>query len=66
MSLRIFHVIFITVSIALSVFVAVWGVREYLATRSSGALALTAVFLAGGVMLVLYAGRAFRKLKDLS
>jgi hypothetical protein len=66
MSLRIFHVIFITVSIALSVFVAIWGVREYMATRSTGALALVVVFVAGGVALVLYAGRAFRKLKDLS
>ena len=66
MSLRIFHVIFITVSIALSIFVAVWGVREYMATRSTGALALVFVFLAGGVALVLYAGKAFRKLKDLS
>jgi hypothetical protein len=66
MSLRIFHVIFITVSIALSVFVAIWGVREFMATRSTGALALAVVFLLGGVALVLYAGRAFRKLKDLS
>jgi hypothetical protein len=66
MSLRIFHVIFITVSIALSVFVAIWGVREFMATRSTGALALAVVFLAGGVALVWYAGKAFRKLKDLS
>jgi len=66
MSLRIFHVVFITVSIALSIFVAVWGVREFVATRSTGALALVVVFLAGGVALVLYAGKAFRKLKDLS
>jgi hypothetical protein len=66
MSLRIFHVIFITVSIALSVFVAIWGVREFMATRSTGALALAVVFVLGGVALVFYAGRAFRKLKDLS
>ena len=66
MSLRIFHVIFITVSIALSIFVAIWGVREYVATHSTGALALAVVFLAGGAALVWYAGRAFRKLKDLS
>jgi hypothetical protein len=66
MSLRIFHIIFITVSIALSVFVAIWGVREFMLTHSSGALILAIVFLAGGVALVLYAGKAFRKLKDLS
>jgi hypothetical protein len=66
MSLRIFHVVFITVSIALSVFVAIWGVREYMATRSLGALGLAAVFVLGGVVLVVYAGKAFGKLKDLS
>ncbi|PYQ51257.1 MAG: hypothetical protein DMF59_08455 [Acidobacteria bacterium] len=66
MSLRIFHVIFITVSIALTLFVTIWGVREYMATRNGSALALAIVFLAGGVALVLYAGKAFRKLKDLS
>jgi len=66
MSLRIFHVVFITVSIALTVFVAIWGVREFLATRSGSALALALVFLAGGVALVIYANRVFRKLKELS
>lgn len=65
MSLRIFHVIFITVSIALSVFVTVWGVREFLASHSNGALVLAVVFLLGGVVLVIYANRAFRKLRDL-
>ncbi len=65
MSLRIFHIIFVTVSIALSVFVTIWGVREFIATRSNGALGLAIVFLMGGVALVLYAGRVFRKLRDL-
>ena len=65
MSLRIFHIVFVTVSIALSVFVTIWGVREFLATRSTGALALAFVFLALGVTLVFYAGRVFRKLKEL-
>jgi hypothetical protein len=65
MSLRIFHIVFVTVSIALSVFVTIWGVREFLATRSAGALVLAAVFLALGVLLVFYAGKVFRKLKEL-
>ena len=65
MSLRIFHVVFITVSIALSIFVAIWGVREFVVSRSGGALALAVVFLVGGAALVAYAGRAFRKLRDL-
>ena len=65
MSLRIFHIIFITVSIALTIYVTLWGVREYLATRSTGALSLAIVFLLCGIGLCAYAGRAFRKLKDL-
>jgi len=65
MSLRIFHIVFVTVSIALSIFVTIWGVREFIATRSSGAIALSAAFLACGVVLVFYAGRVFRKLREL-
>ena len=66
MSLRIFHIVFITVSIALSIFVAIWGVREFLATRSGGALALAILFSVCGIALVVYASRAFDKLKDVS
>ena len=65
MSLRIFHIVFVTVSIALSVFVTIWGVREFLSSRSSGALILALVFLALGVLLVFYAGRVFKKLREL-
>ena len=65
MSLRVFHVVFIIICIALSLYVAVWGVREYLVVHSSSALGLAAVFLVGGAVLVAYAGRAFRKLRDL-
>lgn len=65
MSLRVFHIIFIIVCIALCLYVSVWGVREYAATRSGAALGMTAVFVLGGVALVIYSGKAFRKLKDL-
>ena len=65
MSLRIFHIVFVTLSIALSVFVTIWGVREFLSSRSVGALVLALVFLALGVTLVFYAGKVFRKLKEL-
>ena len=65
MSLRVFHVIFIVVCIALCLYVAIWGIREYMLSRSLGALAMTAVFVAGGGVLVAYSGKAFRKLRDL-
>ncbi len=65
MSLRVFHVIFIIVCIALCLYVSVWGVREYMATRSVAALGMTAAFVVGGALLVAYSGKAFRKLRDL-
>ena len=66
MSLRIFHVIFIIASIVLSLFVAVWAIREYQTTHSSGALALGIVFVIGGIAMVVYGQRWFKKLKELS
>lgn len=65
MSLRVFHVIFILVCIALCLYVGVWGVREYMATHSNGALALTASFVVAGLALIVYSTRVFRKLGDL-
>lgn len=66
MSLRIFHVIFIVVSVILSLFVAVWSVREYQATHSVAALVLGGVFVIAGGAMVEYGRRWFRKLKELS
>ncbi len=65
MSLRIFHIVFIIASFGLSLFVTLWGVREFMATRSGGALALAIVFLVAAVALIAYSFRAFAKLKEL-
>jgi hypothetical protein len=65
MSLRLFHIVFIIASFGLSVFVALWGFREWSASHSSGALALAGVFALCGVALVLYGMRAVRKLREL-
>jgi hypothetical protein len=61
MSLRIFHIIFISVSVALCIFVALWGVRQ---STSSGAV-LAAVFFLSAVALLVYGKKVFRKLKEL-
>lgn len=66
MSLRIFHVVFIIASIVLSLFVAVWALREYQATHSVSALALGIVFVVAGIAMVAYGRRWFKKLKELS
>ena len=65
MSLRVFHIVFIIAAFGLSLFVALWGFREYAATRSNGALALAVVFVACGALLVWYGFVAVRKLREL-
>ncbi len=65
MSLRIFHIVFIIAAFGLSLFVALWGFREYAATRSGGALALAVVFALCGALLVWYGMVAVKKLREL-
>ena len=60
LSLRSFHLFFIAVSVLLAVWVGVWGVQSYLATKSAGDLALGVFFFVLGVVLLLY-GRSVRR-----
>jgi hypothetical protein len=65
MSLRVFHIVFISVSVALTLYLAVWGVREFMASRSSLGITMAVVGLVGGVSLIWYGKRVFSKLKEL-
>ena len=65
MSLRAFHIIFIIATIVLSLYVALWGIREFSAERSLGALALAAVFLVAAVALMIYGKKTLTKFKEL-
>ena len=65
MSLRVFHVIFIIVCVAFSLFMAIWGVREYLSEHTSTALAVAIIFSLAAVGLLVYGVKAFQKLKDI-
>jgi uncharacterized PurR-regulated membrane protein YhhQ (DUF165 family) len=65
MSLRAFHIIFVIVTIALSLFVTMWGIREFRQAQSGGALALAAVFLLTAVALSVYGKKVYVKLKEL-
>ena len=58
MSLRIFHIVFVMVCVALSIFVAAWG-------RKNQATALMVTFAIFAVALIVYGASAFRKLKEL-
>ncbi len=65
MSLRAFHIIFVIVTVALSLYVAVWGIREFARERSGGALALGIVFLVTAVVMTIYGKKVYGKLRDL-
>jgi hypothetical protein len=65
MSLRVFHIVFISVSVALTLYLAVWGVREFMASRSSLGVTMAVAGLVGGASLIWYGKHVFRKLKEL-
>ena len=65
MSLRIFHIIFVMICVALSIWVAVWGIRGYMLDHNTGALALGLVFLASAAALAYYGTKVYGKLRDL-
>jgi hypothetical protein len=65
MSLRAFHIVFIIVTTALSLFVAMWGVRAFTSERSTTGLTLAILFALTAVGLVIYGKKAYAKLKEL-
>lgn len=65
MSLRAFHIIFVIVTVALSLWVGVWGVQEYRQEQSTTGLALALIFFATAVALVIYGQKVYRKLKEI-
>jgi hypothetical protein len=66
LSLRSFHLFFVTASVVLSIGVAVWGVRSWRATGSGSDLAFGVMFLVVGFVLAFYGIRVRRKLRDLA
>lgn len=58
MSLRVFHIIFVMVCVALSIFVAAWGWKN----QSTALMVTFAIF---AVILIVYGASAFKKLKEL-
>jgi hypothetical protein len=60
MSLRTFHIVFISVSVILAAFVAAWAGQQYQASHAVGYLATAALSLAAGGGLIAY-GTAFQK-----
>ena len=65
MSLRAFHIVFVIVTTVLSLYVALWGIREYSQEQSITALTLGVLFLLMAVALMIYGKKVFGKLRDL-
>ena len=65
LSLRSFHVVFIVISILLSVGVAGWGTQQFLQRSSDQGLAMAVIFFVSGALLSVYAVRYFGKLRRL-
>jgi hypothetical protein len=65
MSLRFFHILFITLSVLMSLVVGVWAIDAY---RTDGSLTwaiLAVVAFGGGALLVVYGNRFLQKTRNL-
>ena len=60
MSLRTFHLVFVTLSVILTAFFAAWAAGQYRVEHQPGYVAAAAVSLAAGAVLAVY-GAAFQR-----
>ena len=65
MSLKVFHILFITLSTLMSVGLGAWGVRAFQAGDGGGFLCLGVLGFAGAAVLVVYGVKVFKKLRPL-
>lgn len=66
MSLKAFHLVFITASILLAFGCAAWAVTNFIEDRNAGHLGFAFGSLVSGGALVLYSKYVFKKLKHIS
>lgn len=65
MSLKVFHLFFISVSALLCAWVGAWGVRGFVAEGQPERLVLGVLFALFGIALVVYGTRFLRKARAL-
>lgn len=65
MSLRMFHLFFIAVSVALAAFVAAWAMGQYRVTHDATYLAGCVAAIVGAAGLAVYGAMFRRKTKNL-
>ncbi|MGE0704805.1 MAG: hypothetical protein AB7F99_17275 [Vicinamibacterales bacterium] len=65
MSLKAFHLVFIAMSVILSVFMAAWASGQYRADAGIGYLAAAALSVLAGVGLAVYGTKFQRKMRRM-
>ncbi len=65
MSLRIFHLVFVALSIVMAALVGGWGVNRYLADGGIGDLSLGVGFFITGAVLTVYGVKVMRKFREI-
>lgn len=65
MSLKAFHILFISISILLSIGVGASAIRDYVASGNGGSLAFGIVFFFAGFLLVVYGWGFLRKMREI-
>lgn len=65
MSLKAFHLVFVAASILLGLGVGGWGIHQYRTEGDVSLLVLGLVFLAMGIVLIIYGKRMLKKTKDI-
>jgi hypothetical protein len=65
MSLKVFHIVFVVLTTVFSLFVALWGIREFAQQKSTGALVLGLLFLVTAFALMAYGRKVYAKLKEI-
>ena len=65
MSLKVFHLVFIAVSIILAAFMAAWAVSQYRALHETGYIVTAAASALAGAGLAVYVVKFQRKVRHL-
>lgn len=65
MSLKAFHIFFITLCVLMSAGLGAWGVNDYARGGGGQSLTLGVIFFLTGAVLLVYGVRFWKKMKEL-